>query len=403
MPRQAKKYFANTIKSLKPSDKEYTLSVGNGLQLRIYPSGKKTWLSSYTSPIDKKRKRISLGNYPTLPLSEAEQKQREFKQLVKDGLDPKMHSEKLKREIIRSVEKTFKVKADEYFALKRKILKDSTIRKWESALLNDVYPIIGNIPVDQLTFKDGEQIRDRIIKRGSFDIARKVCNYLEQIASFCNLNPNPFSNLTKNVPWPIGEHYRSIHPSRLPELFSAIQLVNIDVQTRLLLEFQILTLARSLQTVQIEWQHINFEKAMWVAPPETTKGKKGTERQHRVPLSSQAIRILNVLHSMNGQHRWVFPSKINKNKHMNSETVNKAIQKTKLGKELVAHGLRSIGTVALKEIGEYEHNLVESALSHVAGDKTVQAYTRTDFYERRISMMEWWGKYVMQAKQSAQI
>lgn len=399
MPRQAaKKLHTTTLKSLKPKEKAYSVYGGGGLLLRVKPTGVKTWTYNYYHPITKKRTNYSFGDFPTLSVDDAEAKAREFKQQVSEGIDPKRKAEKDKQARIDEALDTFKVHADKYFAIKRLKLKESTIKKWERYLEKDVFPAIGDFPVSQLEYKDGAKVRDKIIARGSFDIARKVCNYMNQIMLYTNVKPNPFEDLTKNIEWPDSENQKSIEPERLPELMKAISMSNMDMQTRLLVEFQLLTMVRPKNAVQIEWIDIDFDNALWTIPPHKMKGKKGKESEHRVPLSTQALEILKHMKMFNSNSNWVFASKYADKGHVNPETANKGLQRTALKGQIVAHGLRNIATDTCKAIGGFEHLVVEVGLAHKVGDKTTQAYTRTDFLERRRIMMQWWGDWVEHAK-----
>lgn len=395
MPRKSQKLYVTDIKKLKPKDKIYSVNAGGGLILRVKTTGILTWLYNYYSPLSDKRTNLTLGDYPTISIDDAENKAREYKQLVKEGIDPKRHLEQKKREKLNSELDVFKVYAEKYFATKSKSLKESTIKKWVRYLEKDVYPVIGSIPVNQMEYGDGVKVRDNIIARGSYDIARKVCNYMNQIMLFTNVKPNPFEDLTKNIVWPKSINQKTIEPKELPNFINELSYSNMDVQTRLLIEFQLLTMVRPKEAARAQWEEIDFNSATWTIPPAKMKGKKGQERAHRVPLSEQAIEILKRLQLINGHSNWVFRSKYgNEDKPVSSETANKAIQRTAFKGKLVAHGLRSLAKTIIEEQGAADHLVAEAALAHVVGSSTTQAYTKTDYFERRKALMQWWSDFV---------
>lgn len=398
MPRKAQKLYVSDIKKLKPRDKTYSVNAGGGLILRVKTTGIKTWIYNYYSPLKGNRTNLTIGDYPTISIDVAEQRAREFKQMVREGIDPKRHQDTLKREKRNAELEVFKVYAQKYFAIKRRNLKDSTIKKWERYLEKDVFPVIGNVPVNQIQYSDGVKVRDNIIARGSFDIARKVCNYMNQIMLYTNLKPNPFEDLTKNIDWPDSSNQKSITTEELPKLMEAIQMSNMDIQTRLLVEFQLHTMVRPKEAAQAEWGDIDLDSGVWLIPAEKMKGKKGKEVAHRVPLTPQVLKILNHLQVINGNYRYVFASKYNSEKHVNLETANKALQRTVLKGKIVAHGMRTLAKTTIEESGAFDHLVAEAGLSHKIGDSTKQAYTRTDFFERRKPMMQWWSDRIERAK-----
>ncbi|MDT0596096.1 tyrosine-type recombinase/integrase [Glaciecola petra] len=397
MPRKAIPLNTTQIKALKPRDKVYSVNDGNGLLLRVKTTGLKTWIYNYYHPYTKARNNLVIGDFPQYTLEDARTKSREYKDLVKQGIDPKA---KRDRDILENIDKeqnTFKQAAEEYFAIKRKKLKQSTITKWERYLNKDVYPVIGSFPIKELTPDHGKKVRKRILDRGAFDIASKVCNYMNQIMVYAEIEPNPFANLAKRITRPEAVKQPSIPFSELPDFLHTIQYSNTDLQTRLLLEFQLHVGVRPKEAAIAEWSHFDFSESVWNIPAENMKGKKGLERPHRVPLSNRVLIILEMLKPLTGHYKYVFTSKYNTNKHVNVETANKAIQRTKFKGKLVAHGFRAVFKTTAEEIGGFDRVVTEAALAHVTGSKTEQTYTRTDYFERRKPLMQWWSQQIEDA------
>jgi integrase len=398
MPRKVKQLNATQVKNLKLSAKILSFNDGYGLVLRVKTTGVKTWIFNYYSPITEKRSNLTLGNYPALSLVVARERASVLRQQVSDGIDPKRQQDKERRLEQTNSLNTFKSVADEYFAIKRLSLKDNTILKWERSLANDVFPLIGNIPAHEITFYDGKKVRDKIIARGSYDIARKTCNYMNQIMVYSSIKPNPLADLTAGVTWPTGDNQKAITPQELPELFKAFETSNMNVQTKQLILFQLHTLVRPKEAATIEWSDIDFENNVWIIPSEKRKGKKGKELLHIVPLSYQVLEILETMKIFSANRKFVFTGRHNQDIHVNPSSANSAIKRTALVGRLVAHGMRTIGKTAIQEIGGFEHIVAEAALSHRPSTQTEKAYTRTDFLERRKPMMQWWSDYIDSAK-----
>lgn len=401
MPRKTTSLSTTEIKRLKPTDKVYSVYDGNGLQLRVKTTGVKSWVYNYYRPQSQKRNNLTLGNFPAISLDDARSLVGEYKELLRKGVDPVAYVEREFTNTLTAETDTFKSNAEAYFKIKRQSLKPNTIKKWERYLEKDVYPIIGNIPIKHLKSEHGKQVRDLILDRGSYDIASKVCNYLTQIMDYADIEPNPFSNLARKIVKPKSTPQKSIKPTELSEFLKAVKYSNMDVQTHLLIHFMLHTLVRAKEAVTAEWDHIDFDNRIWHIPAENMKGKKGTERPHRVPLTPKVIEILKVLYSLNGKHTYVFTSKYGYSKHVSFETANKAIKRTSFADKLTAHGFRAIGKTAIEEIGAFDHQLAEAALAHVVGNSTVQSYTRTDYFDRRKPMMEWWSDFILEAETSS--
>jgi integrase len=119
-------------------------------------------------------------------------------------------------------------------------------------------------------------------------------------------------------------------------------------------------------------------------------------REHIVPLSAQALSILEIMQPLSGQREYVFPSRIKPKQPMNSQTVNAALKRAGFGGVLVSHGLRSIASTTLNEQG-FPPDVIEAALAHVDKNEVRRAYNRSDYLEQRRPMMQWWAEFVSTA------
>ena len=119
------------------------------------------------------------------------------------------------------------------------------------------------------------------------------------------------------------------------------------------------------------------------------KGK----REHVVPLSPQALYILDVMKAISAHREHVFPSRNDPKQAMNSQTANAALKRIGYGGKLVAHGLRSIASTALNEAG-FNADVIEAALAHTDKNEVRRAYNRSIYLEQRKDLMSWWGVFV---------
>lgn len=164
-----------------------------------------------------------------------------------------------------------------------------------------------------------------------------------------------------------------------------ISTSNLSIPTRCLLEWQLLTLIRPAEASATVWAEIDIEKREWCIPAERMKAK----RDHIVPLSVQALEILEIMYPISGRREHVFPSRKDPLKPMNSQTANAALKRIGYGGKLVAHGLRSIASTAMNEAG-FDPDVIEAALSHSDKNEVRRAYNRSTYLEQRRVLMDWW-------------
>ncbi|HGV3234190.1 TPA: tyrosine-type recombinase/integrase [Escherichia coli] len=171
---------------------------------------------------------------------------------------------------------------------------------------------------------------------------------------------------------------------------TALSNASIRLETRLLIEWQLLTWVRPGEAVRARWTDIDEESKYWNIPSDFMKMK----RPHKVPLSKEAIRILESMKPISGHREWVFPSIKNPLTHMHEQTANAALIRMGLGGELVAHGMRSIARTAAEEAGKFRTEVLEAALAHSKKDEIIAAYNRTEYLVERVELMQWWSDYL---------
>jgi integrase len=200
---------------------------------------------------------------------------------------------------------------------------------------------------------------------------------------------NYLSDVTKLFPAPKKTNMPTIEPKRLPELMSRLSIANITRTTRCLIEWQLHTMTRPIETATARWEDINLEKKVWVIPAERMKMKK----PHTIPLTPQTLALLEVIHSMSGNREYLFTSHTNPRNHANSATANMALKRMGFAGELVSHGLRALASTTLNEQG-FEPDVIEAALAHIDKNEVRRAYNRAEYLERRRKLMCWWSNHI---------
>ncbi|NAL59603.1 tyrosine-type recombinase/integrase, partial [Escherichia coli] len=200
------------------------------------------------------------------------------------------------------------------------------------------------------------------------------------------IDANPASGIGMAFEKPKKQHMPTLRPEELPKLMRSLVMSNLSVSTRCLIEWQLLTLVRPSEASGARWAEIDLDAKLWTIPAERMKAK----REHIVPLSPQAIEILEVMKPISAHREHVFPSRNDPKQPMNSQTANAALKRIGYGGKLVAHGLRSIASTAMNERG-FNPDVIEAALAHSDKNEVRRAYNRSTYLHTRIDLMNWWG------------
>lgn len=404
MAKIAKKLTDTEIKSTKPADKEINLFDGDGLILRIAPlskGGKKNWYFRYAVPVSKKRTKMSLGTYPHLTLARALRD--EYLSLLANGIDPQVHNNDKANALKNATEHTLQTVARKWLDEKVKtsgISQDHAEDIWRS-LERNIFPGLGNVPVNEIRPKLLKQHLDPIEQRGVLETLRRIISRLNEIFRYAATEEliefNPADNLGQRFSKPKKQNMPALPPSELPRFLIALTNASIRLETRLLIEWQLLTWVRPGEAVRTRWSDIDIETGMWNIPAEFMKMKK----PHKVPLSKEALRVLDSMKAISGHREWVFPSIKAPLNHMHEQTANAAIIRMGFGGELVAHGMRSIARTAAEESGKFRIDVLEAALAHSKKDEIIAAYNRAEYLAERVVLMQWWSDYVSSQKYKA--
>ncbi|EKO3516614.1 tyrosine-type recombinase/integrase [Vibrio fluvialis] len=400
MPRQTKPLTATEVKNAKPKDKEYNLVDGQGLKLRVLPSGSKQWQLNYYRPTNGKRANLNLGRYPDVSLVQARKSSMEAKELIAQGTDPQEERKRKQQEYRENHEHTFLKVSEDWFEIKRHdVTPDYAVDIWRSLELH-IFPQLSDIPVKDITAPKIIQLLKPIEAKGSLETVKRLSQRLNEIMNFatnCGLiQANPLTGIRAAFKKPKKENMAALTPAELPELMGAIANASIKRTTRCLIEWQLHTMTRPSEASGARWDELDLEKNIWLIPEERMKKR----REHRIPLTEQMLALLEVMKPISGHREFIFPSDRDPKKPCNSQTANMALKRMGFAGRLVSHGLRSLASTTLNEQG-LDPDLIEAALAHVDDNQVRGAYNRTDYLERRRTMMAWWSEHIEKASQGS--
>jgi len=391
------KPLTNTeVSQAKSKNKEYNLSDGGGLALRVKPNGTKTWLFNYYHPYTNKRNNISFGSFPSVSLKQARDARDNSKTLLAQNIDPKSHRENTKRQLQQEHSNTLQKVASDWFAVKETSLTPAYAEDVFRSLVKHIFPSLGKTPISQVNAVDVIKVLKPLASAGSLETVKRLCQRLNQIMTFAVntglVNSNPLAGISKAFEAPTKNNMPTIRPDDLPQLMKALNTASIKIVTRCLIEWQLHTMVRPGEAAGTRWEEIDLNNRLWVIPAKRMKKK----REHIVPLTEQAIRLLELIQPISGHREFVFPGDRDPKRHANESTANLALKRMGFHKKLVAHGLRSLASTTLNEQG-HNAEIIERALAHTDRNAVRGAYNRSDYLTRRRVLMSWWSEHIEQS------
>lgn len=368
---------------------------GDNLYLQVGATGTKSWLFRYM--LNGKAKNMGLGSANAISLAEARDKAAEARKLLASGIDPqadkKARIEQAKLEAAK--EMTFEQCATAYITAHKDGWKNAKhIWQWENTLERFVYPIFGKLPVQDVDVGLVMKVLEPIWKTKT-ETATRVRGRIERVLDWANSreyrsgeNPARWRGKLENL-LPAPSKIRKVcHQPALPyhKIADFIeQIKQIDSLPSLALQLTILTATRTGETLNAKWQEIDLKNCVWVIPAERMKMGK----EHRVPLTAPALKILKKLHEAQ-INDFVFPS--NKGKPLSNMAMMMMVRR--MGRDdFVVHGFRSTFRDWCAEQTNYPREIAEAALAHAVGDKVEAAYRRSDLFEKRRQLMNEWARY----------
>ncbi|MGE4611162.1 MAG: integrase arm-type DNA-binding domain-containing protein [Paracoccaceae bacterium] len=364
-------------------------SDGSGLWLHKRPDGGAQWFLRIS--INAKRREMGLGGYPGVSLKTAREAAERWRAEVNSGKDP-IRTRQGERRILTQADNTLSIIAEQAFeARKAELKEDGKAGRWFTPIKLHVLPKIGSMPIEQINQTDIKEALSPIWHTKA-DTARKAMNRLNLIFKYAlamglDVDINAVNKAKvllgrtrhepKNIP--------ALHWQEVPEFYASLSepsLVNLAI--RLL----ILTGVRSkpLRFMRLE----EVQGAVWTIPSENMKGRKGDVEDFNVPLSTEALNVIDQIRPFERDGH-LFPN-VRKGV-MSDATMSRLMERR--GLKARPHGFRSSLRTWLAECTDAPHEVCETVLAHVSGTSVQRAYRRTDFLEQRAVLMERWSQHVL--------
>ena len=362
---------------------------GNGLYLVVDPSGARRWI--WRGLIYGRRSDLGLGSVSLVSLAAARLNAMTIRQVARVGGDPRVD-----RQQARTVVPTFDAAARAVHAAHSATFKNTKHRdQWITSLENDVFPIIGDRPVNQISTADVLRVLSPIWLTKA-ETARRVKQRMEVVFDWAKASgfmqgDNPTEGLTKVLPKHKGdkEHHAALPYQAVPAFLDTLRTrPRLSPSVRRGLELLVLTATRTNELRGATWDEINFDTATWTVPAARMKNS----RVHQIPLSARALELLRDGYAERGDSPWICQGPTPRQPF--SDKAFRAAIGRLTTTPVTVHGFRSSFRDWSAERTNIPRDVCEAALAHTLRDKTEAAYKRTDLFEKRRDLMALWAQFV---------
>lgn len=378
----------------RPKAKAYKLNDGAGLYLYVAPGGGKLWRLDYA--FQGKRRTLSIGAFPTVSLDDAREKRDDAKRQIADNRDP-MAEKKVARLTARVRERnTFAhVAAELIRKLRREGKAPATIKKrlW---LLKSLAADLRARPIAHITAPEILAVLQKAESRGRLESARRLRATIGQVMRLAVASGraanDPTPALRGAIAAPQVKHRAALTtPEGAGKLMDAIGGYDgAMMKCALLLSAYCFPRPGELRLAL--WDEVDIRGKIWTLPAQRTKMR----REHRVPLSPQAVKQFAALKRITGRNSdgYCFPS-LRPGRPMSENTINAALRTLGFdGETHVAHGFRAMASSLLNEHSDFSPDVIERALAHQDANAIRRAYNRAEHWADRVRLMNWYADFL---------
>jgi len=393
------KLSGTKIRNAKPKAKPFKLYDAEGLFLIVTPNGGRWWRQRYRWQT--REQLLSLGTYPEVDLATARERRDAARKLVANGINPSAARQEEKAALRDSEEQSYKAVSEKWLeitAASRRWTADHTDRV-KTRQEKHFYPWLGRKPVSSVTEDDVRACLLRITDRGILDTAYRARAEAYSIFRWAKsrklVKVNPVTDLREDpdiIPKHKAENHAAIKdPARFGTLLRAIDNYPGGYVVRCALQLQALVFVRPGELRLAEWSEFDLDGAEWRIPGPRMKMRE----HHIVPLSKQALAVLQALNPVTGPEGHVFPQMRNASRPISNNTLNAALRTLGFAKsEATAHGFRSTASTMLNEFGIWHPDAIERQLAHGERNKVRSAYNSAQHLPERRRMMQAWADYL---------
>ena len=381
------------IRKAKSRSTPWCLYDTGGLYIEIAVSGSKLWRLKHR--LNGKEKRLALGAYPGVSLVMARERALRARTLIADGIDPLAH--KAAVAAAAAAQETFEAVALEYIALKLRPTKAAShVDRVEARFKRDIFPYIGARKLPEITTPELLVVLRRIEGRGAIETAHRALQTISQAFRYGiatgRATTDPSRDLRGALTQVTKEHFPApLDPKRIGEILLALDGYRGTSVVQAALKLGGLVFVRPGELRHAQWSHIDLETRQWAF--HVTK----TKVDHIVPLSIQALAVLETIKPLTGHGKYVFAGARSPkgDRPMSDNAVLMALRTLGIAAdEMVGHSWRACARTLLDETLGYPIHVIEQQLAHSVRDPLGRAYNRTTHLPERRKLMQAWADHL---------
>lgn len=391
-----------TVRTAKPETKPYKMGDERGLFVLVHPNGSKYWRMKYR--IDGKEKLLALGVYPEVGLKEARERRDDARKILDNGGDPANVKKTQKAVRIERAENTFKAVALEWYEKQKPLWSEGHANKTLAMLKNDTFKKLGDLPVAEITAPVILETLNTVQDRGALYTAGRVKESIGRVMRYAvatgRTHFDPVPALKGVLTAHVEKHMASVtDPKRLGEILRLWDTSTTGITVRSAMNLAPLVFVRIGELRRARWADIDLDKAEW------RYLISKTQTPHIVPLSKQALALIEGMKPTSGHLEYVFPGRHDPKKPMSEAAINVALRRLGISTqdELTGHGFRAMARTMLDEVLGYPPHVIEHQLAHTVKDPLGRAYNRTAHLAERKKMMQAWADYLDKVKKGAKV
>jgi integrase len=380
-----------SVKAARPQERPYKLFDGRGLYLFVAPTGGRLWRLKYR--LAGRERLLALGAWPSVSLKRAREKRDEARRLIADGIDPSAERRKAKA----ALADTFRAVSDEWLAKQGATLELDTVARLKSWL--DVVAVsLGTRSIASIEPPELLAVLRRIEHRGKHETAHRTLATVGRVYRYAIATGRAKRDISADLRGAltpvVANNFAAVtDPAKVGALLRAIDAYQGQPSVQYALKLAPYVFVRPGELRGARWSEFSLDgkESTWRIPAARMK----MDREHIVPLSRQAVALIEALHSFTGDSEFLFPALSYRDRPISDTAINAALRRMGYSTqdEMTGHGFRSMASTLLNEQG-YHPDLIELQLAHHEKNKTRAAYNRAQRLEDRRRMMQAWADYL---------
>ena len=384
---------AVAINKAKGRAKPYKLTDGDGLFLYVTPNGGRYWRMNYRHM--GKQKTLAFGVYPDTGLAEAREQRDAARKVLARGNDPAEQIKLDKLAATVAASNSFKAVADEWLVKVEREGRSAVTMKKLRWLLDFINQSIGKRPAS-ITAQELLVMLRKMESKGRYETAKRLRSTCSQIFRYAIATARAERDVAADLrgaliaPQPV--HRAAItNANAAGGLLRAIEAFEGHPNTKAALRLLPHVFVRPGELRFAEWPDFHFDKEQWIIPPHKTKMR----RPHVIHLSRQALEIIASIEHDAEYSSYLFPSLRSVDRPMSENTINAALRRMGFAQdEMTGHGFRAMAATLLNEMGLWHPDAIERQLAHCDNNAVRRAYTRGEYWDERVRMMQHWSDHL---------